>query len=117
MTTSVNTGLSEGDFHRLGVLSNGVMTDILTLIGGGGGGGTVSSVVAPLALSNTGVLSVSLAGLMSTSHEANKIAAADLVHGQYDIETKTLTLKNGSSVTAVLSVGLSGLCISAGMAC
>ncbi len=45
---------------------------------------------------------------MSTSHEANKIAAADLVHGQYDIETKTLTLKNGAGVTAELSVGNSG---------
>ena len=73
---SVNTGLSEGDFHYLGVLSNGVMTDILTLIGASSG--TVSSVVAPLSLSNAGVLSVSLAGLMSTSHEANKIAAEPL---------------------------------------
>ena len=60
MTTSVNTGLTEGDFHRLCVWSNGVMTDLLTLIGAGSG--TVSSVVAPLALSNTGALSVSWQG-------------------------------------------------------
>ena len=38
MTTTTLTGLTEGDFHTLRVLSGGVMTDILTLIGGGGGG-------------------------------------------------------------------------------
>ena len=33
---AVTTGLSQGDFTLLRVLSNGVMTDILTLVGGGG---------------------------------------------------------------------------------
>ncbi len=44
--TSITTGLTEGDFHRLGVLSNGSMTDILTLIGAGGGGAGVTDVTS-----------------------------------------------------------------------
>ena len=40
MQTAVTTGLTEGYFTTLQVLSStGVMTDILTLIAGGGGGG------------------------------------------------------------------------------
>jgi len=81
------------------------MVDILSLIGGGGG--TVSSATLPLSITN-GVLSISLAGYIPTTHEANNIASADVVHGQYDIETKTITLKNGSGVTAVLSVDNAG---------
>ena len=65
MTTSVNTGLTEGDFHRLGVWSNGAMTDILTLIGAGGGG-AVSSATSPLSIVN-GVLSINLSSYSDTA--------------------------------------------------
>ena len=40
MTTPL-TGLTEGDFTGLKVLSNGAMTDVLTLIAAGSGGGFV----------------------------------------------------------------------------
>ena len=54
----VSTGLRQGDFSLLRVLSGGNFVDILTLIAqGGGGGGSVQSVSAPLALTN-GVLSL-----------------------------------------------------------
>ncbi len=59
----VTTGLTEGDFHRLGVLSNGTMTDILTLIGAGGG--TVTSATLPLSIAN-GVLSIDLSSYSDT---------------------------------------------------
>lgn len=129
--TTVITGLSEGDFHRLAVLNGGVMTDILTLInaGGGSGSGTVSSATLPLSISN-GILSIdsstysttsainkilanyaltsSLSNYIQVTHESNKIGSADLVHGAFDIETLTLTLKNTSSVTGILSVDNGG---------
>ena len=104
--TSTTTGLTTGDFHRLGVLSNGVMTDILTLIGAGGGG-AVSSATLPLSISN-GVISISLAGYIPTSHESHKVGAADVAFGAYDVGCKTVTLTNGSGVSATFSVGNSG---------
>ena len=46
MRTSPLTGLTEGDFTGLRVLSNGTMTDILTLISAGGGGQGVTDVTS-----------------------------------------------------------------------
>ena len=66
---SLTNGLSQGDFTLLRVLSNGAMTDILTLIGSGGSG-AVTSATAPLSISN-GVLSINLSGFIATTHEAN----------------------------------------------
>ena len=51
------TGLSEGDFHRLAVLHNGIMTDMISLIGSLGG--NVDSASTPLSISE-GVLSIDL---------------------------------------------------------
>ncbi len=99
---SLTNGLSQGDFTLLRVLSNGAMTDILTLIGSGGSG-AVTSATAPLSISN-GVLSINLSGYMATTHEANKIGSADMTHGQFDFNTKTVTLQNNVGVTVVLSV-------------
>ena len=62
--TTVTTGLTEGDFTGLRVLSNGVMTDILTLVGSGSG--TVTSATAPLAITS-GVLSVDLSSYITSS--------------------------------------------------
>ena len=108
METSTLTGLSEGDFHTLRVLSGGVMTDILTLIvSGGGGGGAVSSATAPLAI-NSGVLSIDLAAYATTS-------AVNTLMANY---TLTSSLFSGVSVgqglvavtgSGTLSLGLSGL--------
>ncbi len=56
---TVTTGLSEGDFHRLAVLHNGDMTDIISLIGSLSGSGAIQSATAPLAIA-AGVLTVDL---------------------------------------------------------
>ena len=58
------TGLSQGDFHVLRVLSSGQMVDILALVAGGGSGGAVSSAQAPLSLA-AGVLSIDLSSYLS----------------------------------------------------
>ena len=112
------TGLSEGDFHRLAVLHNGSMTNIIALIGSLGGG-SVNSATKPLNIS-AGVLSIDLsaytttaglttllAGKIGTTHEANKIGAADATH-LFDFKSQTLTLRNGAGVQAVLSVDNGG---------
>ena len=85
METSTLTGLSEGRFHTLRVLSGGVMTDILTLLGGGGG--AVSSATLPLSISN-GVLSIDLSAYSDT-------AAVQALLANY---TLTASLFNGVSV-------------------
>ena len=62
---TVTTGLTEGDFHRLAVLHNGSMTDIISLIGSLGGG-TVNSATTPLNINNN-VLSIDLAAYATSS--------------------------------------------------
>ena len=104
---NVLTGMSQGSFDKIFIKDvNGQMVDILTLISGGGGG-AVSSATLPLSISN-GVLSISLAGYIPTSHEANKVGIANVDFGAFDIRTQTVTFENGSSVTATLSVDNSG---------
>ncbi len=104
---NVLTGISQGSFDKIVIKDvNGQMVDILTLISGGGGG-AVSSATLPLSISN-GVLSISLAGYIPTSHEANKVGIANVDFGAFDIRTQTVTFENGSSVTATLSVDNSG---------
>ena len=91
------TGISQGSFDKIVIKDvNGQMVDILTLISGGGGG-AVSSATLPLSISN-GVLSISLAGYIPTSHEANKVGIANVDFGAFYIETKTITLKDRKSV-------------------
>jgi len=127
MITNLMTGVSTGDFDTLKIRNaTGQMVDILSLLGGGGGGGSgiVSSAVLPLSISN-GALSINLsaysdtvamgiaiaaavAGYIQTTHEANKVGAADVAFGAYDVGCKTVSLTNGSGVSATLSVGNSG---------
>ena len=64
MTTLI-TGLTEGDFTALRVLSGGQMTDILTLLGGGGGSG-ITSANLPLSISGS-TMSIDLASYATTS--------------------------------------------------
>ena len=105
----VSTGLRQGDFTSLRVLSQGNFVDILTFINqaGGSGGGAVQSVSAPLVLTGS-ALSLDQTGLMLTTHEAHKIGSADAIHGAFDFETRTITLKNAAGVVAVLSVDNGG---------
>ena len=65
------TGLSTGDFHLLRVLSNGQMTNILSLIAAGGGSITAN---APLNLTG-GVLTVDLSAYASTVALNNALSA------------------------------------------
>ena len=65
-------GSSEGDFHRLAVLHNGNMTEIISLIGSIVGG-TVNSANAPLSISNK-ILSIDLAAY-ATSSSVNALLA------------------------------------------
>ena len=95
------TGLSEGDFHRLAVLHNGSMTDIISLIGNLGVG-NVDSASTPLSISggvlsidlssytNTAGLTTLLASKLDTSHEAGKIGNANVAVGAFDINTRTV---------------------------
>ena len=73
--TSTTLGLTQGDFHRLAVLYNGNMTDILQLPGQGGGSGTVTSATLPLSITN-GVISVDLSQYSSTAAMAAYITTA-----------------------------------------
>ncbi len=125
MDTNVFTGISSGTFDALTLYRSGAYQDLNVILNGlGGGGGAVTSATLPLSISN-GVLSINLAAYsdtvamnsaistalsvyIPTTHEANKIGAADASHGQFNFETMTLTLKNGAGVTAQLSVGNSG---------
>ena len=90
--------------------ANNNLQDVLTLInnaGSSGSGGVVQSVSAPLVLTGS-ALSLDQTGLMLTTHEANKIGSADVIHGAFDFETRTITLKNAAGVVAILSVDNGG---------
>mgnify|MGYP000441336255 CR=1 FL=1 len=67
------TGLSEGDFHRLAVLHNGNMTDIISLIGSLNVSGAMNSATTPLNIDNN-VLSIDLAAY-ATSSAVNALLA------------------------------------------
>ncbi len=95
------------------------MQNIITLIGCLGGV-NVDSASTPLSINggalsidlssytNTAGLTTLLAGKLATSHEAGKIGSANVAFGAFDINTRTVTLQNGSGVTAVLSVDNGG---------
>ena len=99
---NILTGISQGSFDTLYVKNaSGDMVNVLTLIGASAG--AVSSATAPLNISS-GILSIDLSnytnkaglttllgGKISTTHEANKIGAADVTH-LFDFNTQTLTL-------------------------
>ena len=111
---NVLTGISQGSFDTLYVKNaSGDMVNVLTLIGASAG--AVSSATAPLNISsgilsidlgnytNTAGLTTLLGGKISTTHEANKIGAADVTH-LFDFETQTLTLRNSNRVKLQLNV-------------
>ena len=116
------TGLSTGDFTLLRVLEpNGDMTDVLALIGAGGSGsGLISSATSPLAISN-GVLSIDLsaylsagaianllAAKISTSHEANNLALADVDHSGFGLTAESFTLKTPQGVAVSITADNGG---------
>ena len=132
------TGVRQGTFDILQFLRAGTLQDINTVLdgigGGSGSGGLVTSAVAPLSIDGAGALSISLtayattvalnnalagytsttglntllAGYLQTSHQAANIGSADVIHGGFDIETRTLTLKNAAAVTKALSIDNGG---------
>ncbi len=115
---NVLTGISQGSFDTLYVKNaSGDTVNVLTLIGASAG--AVSSATAPLNISsgilsidlsnytNTAGLTTLLGGKISTTHEANKIGAADVTH-LFDFKTQTLTLRNSNGVTLQLNVDNGG---------
>ena len=116
---NVLTGISQGSFDTLYVKNaSGDMVNVLTLIGASAG--AVSSATAPLNNISSGILSIDLSnytntaglttllgGKISTTHEANKIGAADVTH-LFDFKTQTLTLRNSNGVTLQLDVDNGG---------
>ena len=115
---NVLTGISQESFDTLYVKNaSGDMVNVLTLIGASAG--AVSSATAPLNISsgilsidlsnytNTAGLTTLLGGKISTTHEANKIGAADVTH-LLDFKTQTLTLRNSNGVTLQLNVDNGG---------
>ena len=103
MTTLI-TGLTEGDFTALRVLSNGVMTDILTLVGSGSG--AVTSATTPLQISG-GVLSIDLAAYATSSAVSTLLANYRLTSQLFDNVTAgagLVLVKSG----ATMSIGLTG---------
>ena len=76
------TGLTVGNFDAVNFMRNSLyqdLNDVLDGIGGGGGGGSVTTVNAPLSLSN-GVLSISLSNYTTVSAVNALIAAAAYNH-------------------------------------
>jgi len=115
---NVLTGISQGSFDTLYVKNaSGDMVNVLTLIGASAG--AVSSATAPLNISsgilsidlsnytNTAGLATLLGGKISTTHEANKIGAADVTH-LFDFKTQRLTLRTSNGVTLQLNVDNGG---------
>ena len=101
------SGISQGSFDKICIKdANGVMTDLLTLIGAAAGA-AVNSATAPLSINN-GVLSINLTGYIPTSHESYNVGQANVNFGAYDARTQTLTLENASGVTCQLNVDLGG---------
>jgi hypothetical protein len=96
-----STGLTEGDFTLLRVLSGGSMQDILTLIaagGGGGGSGTVTSANSPLSIAN-GVLSIDLSTYTTTSAMNTLLSNYSLTSSLLaQMTTNILTLRDGLGV-------------------
>jgi len=115
----VSTGLRQGDFTMLRVLSGGSFVDILSLInqagGSGTGGGTVTSATLPLSISN-GVLSigefttVSLEDQNSTVRVLSPNTTGQLLYNSImlvDMQTLQQNLANFVS-NAVLASQMSG---------
>ena len=101
------SGISQGSFDKICIKdANGVMTDLLTLIGAATGA-AVNSATAPLSINN-GVLSINLTGYIPTSHESYNVGQANVNFGAYDARTQTLTLENASGFTCQLNVDLGG---------
>ena len=64
-------GLSQGEFHELKVLKDGIMTDVVTLVASNAG--AVQSASAPLSIDAGGDISLDESGLATTADLATKI--------------------------------------------
>ena len=103
----MQTGLTEGDFHRLSVLHNGDMTNIITLIGSLGGSGAVQSASTPLSISG-GVLSVDLSNYITSSSVNALLAQYRLTSSLFSGVTVGSGMVAVAGNNGVLSIGLTG---------
>ena len=109
------TGLSEGDFHRLAVLHNGSLTDIISLIGSSGGV-RVNSATTPLNINNN-VLSIDLAAYATSSAVNASLANYRLTSQLFDNVTAGAGLalvkscENGPAGPARKLQARSGFCV------
>ena len=65
----ITLGLSQGEFTELKVLTDGVMTDVTTLVGGGG---TVETARYPLVITGSNI-GINTSLFLPTSSECGKI--------------------------------------------
>jgi len=136
MENQLVTGVTSGKFDVLRFLRGGTLQELNTVLDNlsiGAGGGTTFTPSAPLSLSG-GVLSINLssyatalalsnalasytdttgltallASKISTSHEANKLAIADVDHSGFDITAQSLSLKTAQGVTVVITADNGG---------
>jgi len=104
MSHSVGTGLTTGSFHTLRVrASNGVMTNILTLLGNAGGGITNLTVAGGgMSVSGSGVtrtLTVDLSSYATSAQVASSIVAALASFTNTVALTTLLNAKEGTITT------------------
>jgi len=136
MNRQVVTGVDQGIFDIVHFLRGGTLQELNTVLDNlsiGAGGGTNFTPSAPLSLSG-GVLSINLssyatvlalsnalaaytdttnltallASKISTSHEANKLALADVDHSGFDITAGSLSLKTAQGVTVIITADNGG---------
>ena len=98
----MTTGLRTGSFDELRVVSAGVSTNILDLVGSGGGGVTTATV--PLVITGSDI-ALDTSGLLASSAEASKIGTADCNHGANDFQCASLTLTSPDSSEHDVTVG------------
>ena len=99
---TLTNGLSQGDFTTLRVLSNGVMTDILALIGSDGGTATLIGAGAAVVTGtgSTRTITVDLSSYATTA-AVNALLANYVLASAYNtaMAAKIDTLTAGSNIT------------------
>ncbi len=96
--TTITNGLRSGNFHQLKILYNGIMQDIIPLLGGGGSSGTMTA-TAPLSISN-GVLSINTSTFCTAA-----TAPLALLNGQLsiDLSNYSTTTQASAAITAAIA--------------
>ena len=103
---TLTTGLSQGDFTALRVLSNGAMTDILKMIGSGGAGITTIVGAGAAVVNGTGssrTITVDLSAY-ATTVTVNTLLANYVLASAYNtaMAAKIDTLTAGANITITI---------------